>query len=84
MTLSALFREARQYGRVRVCTMDDGKYFSYIEFNTIEHTKLEAKSRYDCLTPEEAVGKAIESAKAIVNSIRNLPVTALLEKGNTK
>jgi hypothetical protein len=67
--LSELFREARQYGLVRVVTSDDGSYYCNIEFSTIKHTRLQAESGWKHKTPEEAVAKAISVAKEIVNSI---------------
>jgi predicted N-acetyltransferase YhbS len=67
--LSELFREARQYGLVRVVTSDDGAYYCNIEFSTIKHTRLQAESGWRHKTPEDAVMKAISVAKEIVNSI---------------
>lgn len=67
--LSELFREARQYGLVRVVTASDGLYYCTIEFSTIKHTKLQAESGWKHPTPEDAVIKAISVAKEIVNSI---------------
>ena len=69
--LSKLFLEARCYGKVNIFTMSDG-YHCKIEFNTIEHTTLEAKSRFNHETPEEAVIFAIKTAKEIVTSISNM------------
>ena len=69
--LSKLFLEARRYGKVSIFTMSDG-YHCKIEFNTIDHTTLEAKSRFNHDTPEDAVIFAIETAKEIVASISNM------------
>jgi uncharacterized protein YqfB (UPF0267 family) len=70
--LGELFRDARQYGRVRVSTMNDGDYYCSIEFNTIDHVQLEAKSSFDNKTPEDAVIGAIESAEKILDGVRKM------------
>ena len=80
--LGELFLIARDYGRVRIHTMDDGGYYACIEFNTIDHTSLEAKSSFHEKTPEDAVRAAIVSARKIVDSIlemtRTIPVRKLI------
>ncbi len=70
--LSELWKIGRQYGLVRLCTMDTGLYYACIEFATIDHTKLEASSDFKQLTPEAALTMAIKSAEAIVNSVSSL------------
>ncbi len=63
--LGKLFREAREYGRVSVSTMDSGLYHCCITFNSIDHTKLEARSRFDHNSPEQAVMAALDKAKEV-------------------
>jgi len=70
--LSELWKIARAYGRVQLATMADGTYHACIEFDSIEHTKLEAKSSFDCRTAEEAMRMAIVSARKIVDSIHKM------------
>jgi hypothetical protein len=67
--LSELFREARQYGLVRIVTTSNGLYYCVIEFITINHVTLQAESGWDHHTPEDAMEKAISVAKEIINSI---------------
>jgi hypothetical protein len=67
--LSELFREARQYGPVRIVTTSNGSYYCVIEFITISNVTLQAESGWNHKTPEDAVAKAISVAKEIVNSI---------------
>lgn len=52
-------------------TCTDGDYSCTIEFVTIKHVKLEAKSGYNNSSPEEAVSKAINKAKEIVRSMKD-------------
>lgn len=73
--LSDLFRTARQYGLVRIHTLDDGKYYCCIVFNTMKHTQLEAKSDFNQLTPEDAVKMAIKTAQSIIDSINKMSET---------
>lgn len=68
-TLEQLWTMARVYGKVTLATMDSGLYWCYIEFNTIDHVKLQAKSPSDCHTPHEALTEAIETAKLILDSL---------------
>ena len=78
--LSELFKTARLYGRVYIHTCEDGDYSCSIKFNSIEHTKLEAHSGYDCKSPEEAVSKAIEKAIEIVTSLnKDIPEKTIQE-----
>lgn len=70
--LGELFRRARGYGAVNIFTGSRGGYHCAINFNTIEHTKLEAMSRHDHDTPEEAVRVAIASAEKIVASVSHM------------
>jgi len=72
MTLGDLFMEARQYGLVRLSTMDDGTYHCSIKFNTIQHTALEARSTFKEATPEAAIKAAIIAAQSIVDSIQSM------------
>jgi hypothetical protein len=67
--LSELFREARQYGAVRIVTTSSGLYYCVIEFATISHVTLQAESGWNHPTPEDAVAKSISVAKDIVNSM---------------
>lgn len=73
--LGELFRTAREYGRVRIMTMDDGAYHACIVFDSIEHTKLEANSGFRHSSPEEAMQHAIVAARKIVDSIQKLAKT---------
>lgn len=61
--------KAREFGRVCLMTMQDGKYFCRITFQTIPGVDLEAKSPFNCDTPEEAVRLAIDKAAEIIHSI---------------
>lgn len=70
--LGELFREARQYGRVRLSTQETGCYYACIEFDTIKHTTLEAKSSFKEKTPDAALKAAIKAAQTIVDSISNI------------
>ena len=70
--LFELWEEARQYGRVRLCTTEDGLYYAFIEFNSIKHTKLQAKSSFDCKTPHEALQMSIFVAEKIVEEFSSL------------
>lgn len=72
--LGKLFRKAREFGRVRIYTTSNGLYHCTIEFNSIAHTSLEAKSGFDCVTPEIAVVDAIQTAESIVSSIMQTPI----------
>jgi len=67
--LGTLFRTAREYGRVSIYTQSDGTYHCCIEFASIAHTKLEARSDFKQPSPEAAVQMAIDSAEAIVRSV---------------
>lgn len=69
--LKELFTLARKYGRVRLGTCSDGKYFSTIEFETVGNIELNAKSGYNNNTPEEALAAAIAEARTIVGSMEN-------------
>lgn len=81
-TLNDLWTEARRYGRVRLGTQDSGQYYCVIEFNCIDHVHLEARSGFDCLTPEEALRLAICSARKIIGSLeewtKKLPKRGLI------
>lgn len=67
--MKQLWDRARLYGLVRLHTLDNGCYHCCITFNTIQHVKLEALSRYNCETPELALQEAISKAVEIINSI---------------
>lgn len=67
--MRTLWDKARQYGFVRLSTLEDGTYFCSIKFNTISHVTLEAKSDFNHITPEDALTTAINRAIEIVNSI---------------
>jgi hypothetical protein len=74
LSLEQLFEEAQKFGRVTAMQgTTDRKWTAWIEFNTIEHVKLEAKSeRFDVLAC--AVSDAIEKAILIVESmVRSAP-----------
>lgn len=79
MTMDELWKIARQYGRVILFTSDSGTYSCDIHFHTIEHTKLEAKSGYGNVTPNEALINAIKSAEKIVLSFNTLQKEDLLK-----
>ena len=70
--LGELFRTARQYGRVRIFTLEDGAYHCCIQFNSIKHTALEAKSDFKQPTPEDALRAAIIAAESIVDSVSSI------------
>jgi len=85
--LSELFYLARNYGRVTIFTSRDGTYSCNIDFNTIEHTELSAKSGHNHKEVESAVTAAIKSAEAIVASVSTIkvnPLTKLLTSLSTK
>jgi hypothetical protein len=68
-SLEELFCEAEKYGVVTIFGLDSpGLYRCKIEFNTIEHVRLEASSDFE-LPINEALIEAIEKAIAIVNSV---------------
>ena len=70
-TVDELLEEAQKFGRVRVSQMRDGRWHSAIEFNTVDHVKLEAKSNYNHETAKDALIMAIEKAVLIVESLRS-------------
>lgn len=70
--LGELFTIARQYGQVRIHTMENGKYHACIVFNTIKHTELQARSDFDQKTPEDAVRQAINAAQTIIDSVEQM------------
>lgn len=69
MNMIELFNKAREYGKVYIHTCDKGTYHAKIEFNTTNHIKLEAMSRFDHATVEEALQYAIINAQVIVNEM---------------
>ena len=69
--LGELWQEALQYGRITIYTMESGKNFVTIAFNTIHHVKLEAQSPI-VDTPEEAMTLAIKKAQEIIDSMVDL------------
>lgn len=69
MNMKQLWDEASLYGRVSLSTMNDGKLYCKIEFNTIKHIELKATSGFDEPTPEAAIAAAIQQAKVIVASL---------------
>jgi hypothetical protein len=81
-TLDELWAIARQYGRVALFTNCDGTYHAKIEFNTIEHTSLEAKSDFKQGTPNAALRMAIGTARSIVQGVKELAVK--LEKEDVR
>lgn len=70
--LDELFADARRYGIITIFGSDDGTYSAKIAFSTIEHTTLEAKSGYNHATPNLALQFAIDAARAIVSSVKEL------------
>lgn len=71
-SLDELFVEARRYGLINIYGADDGTYSANITFSTIKNTKLEAKSGYRHTTPNIALQFAIDAARSIVSSIKEL------------
>lgn len=69
--LGELWQDALQYGRITIHTMDNGKNFVTISFNTIQHVRLEAQSPI-VDTPEEAMRLAIKKAQEIIDSMADL------------
>lgn len=69
LTLEELFAEAEKYGRVRSSQYSDGKYGCVIEFSTVQHISLEAKSSFSCSTRRQSLLQAIEKAILIVESM---------------
>lgn len=65
VTLDELWAEASQYGQVNIYTHDSGHVTCTIEFATIAHCTLEAKSGYTHRRPHDALMAAIENAKKI-------------------
>ncbi len=70
MNLEELIETAMMYGRVRIHQHKDSRWSCVIEFNTVDHIALEAKSGFDCLTAKEAVAAAIRAASKVVNSMK--------------
>lgn len=70
--LSELWLIARRYGRVAIDTARDGSYHAQIQFNTIEHAELIARSGFRFETPEAALMSAISVACAIVNDVKKI------------
>jgi hypothetical protein len=70
LSLEQLFEEAQKFGRVTAMQSEsDRKWSVWIEFNTIEHVKLEAKSeRLPALA--DAIAGAIEKAILIVETMK--------------
>jgi len=64
-----LWDEASQYGRVTIRTQNNGLFSCTIDFNTIEHVELTARSSFKAITPEEALKEAIEKAEVILASL---------------
>ena len=69
--MKQLFTECRKYGLVRLCTDNEGYYYSIITFNTIDHVELQAKSGFDHEVPEDALLAALKKAIEIVESIQS-------------
>ncbi len=65
VSMARLWREAAQFGSVNLYTLDSGQVFCGIKFATARTIRLEAKSSFDCTTPEQALLEAIHSARAI-------------------
>lgn len=73
MHLGELFREAMLYGTPDIYTHSYKKIACTIRFCTmIDNTTLEARSGYNCCTPEEALISAILKAQEYVNSVADL------------
>ena len=70
--LGELFKKAREFGLVYIHTHSDGYYSCRIEFNSVKHTKLEAKSSFHCKTPEQAVQEALDGVKIIIDSFAKM------------
>ena len=66
MTLDALFKEARRYGKVYIHTHDDGTYSCKIACMTPQSVSLEFNAGYKNVSPDEALTKAIKAAKEYV------------------
>lgn len=71
-SLDDLYAEARQYGTIDIFGSSDGTYSANITFATNEHTKLEAKSGHGHKTPNIALQFAIDAARSIVTSLKEL------------
>jgi len=73
MDLKKLFEVTEKYGRVYVFSSDrvspPACYSCSIEFNTVDHVKLEAKSSHG-LPLECALKQAIEKAVLVVESVQ--------------
>lgn len=72
MTLEELLTEAEKYGNVRLSGFDDQEapncYRAVIEFNTVNHVKLQATSEFG-MTAKEALKMAIKNAVLVVESV---------------
>lgn len=69
MKFEELWDLARQYGKVRVTTCDDGKYYACIEFNTILHTEMKVASTFNKPDIRTALIAAVNKAEEVVESI---------------
>lgn len=67
--LGKLWRRARTFGKVKLYTFDDGRYWCTITFNTIAGVLLEAESGNTLEDPESAVAAAISKAEEIIKSL---------------
>ena len=75
MSYEELFREAEKYGRVSIHSVGSyeapNNYSCRIEFSTIKHVELEAKSGYG-LSVENALKNAIKNAVIIVETVSGI------------
>ena len=71
ISLDELFDEAQKFGIIHVYQHDDKTWSAKIEFSTIDHVKLEAKSGFNHKTVKIALSLALENAIIIVESMRS-------------
>jgi len=71
-SLDDLFAEARRYGLIDIFGSADGTYSANITFSTVTNTKLEARSGHGHPTPNMALQFAIDAARSIVTSVKEL------------
>lgn len=72
--MKKLFDKAREYGRVSIFTTRSGEYACTIEFNTIDHVELVARSG-TVSDVERALTLAIENAQKILDSLEQVVST---------
>ena len=71
-SLDELWAEARRYGIITIFGSDDGTYSAKIVFATVTNTTLEAHSGFRHATPNIALQFAIDAARSIVSSVKEL------------